>query len=209
MSISQMLRRIAVLEQTVAALREENRRLREQLDQIQRTNARQAAPFRGRESKKVPEDEKKRPGRKPRHPGTYRAVPEHVDQEIEKPLDCCPNCGGPLGECQPDRLPLRPGGRTGEQSGRTFLATGSARSEDFLREQNRSRPSDATNSRQSCGHLHPTRSRPNRLPCRSPPPPRLCRVYWLNRYRLFQPSLLTLLAAERFTSCVGRNRHKK
>lgn len=99
--IEQLLQRIAVLEQTVAALREENRLLREQLDQIQRTNARQAAPFRRRESKKIPEGEKKQPGRKPGHPGTCRAVPEHIDQEIEKPLDCCPNCGGPLDQCHP------------------------------------------------------------------------------------------------------------
>ena len=99
--IERLLQRIAELEQIVAALREENRLLREQLEQIQRTNARQAAPFRRRESKKVAEGEKKRPGRKPGHPGVYRAEPEQVDQEIEKPLDCCPNCGGPLGECHP------------------------------------------------------------------------------------------------------------
>ena len=106
--IEVLLHRIAALEQTVATLqdenrllREENRLLREQLEQQQRTSARQAAPFRRRESKKVSESEKKRPGRKPGHPGAHRAVPEHVDQEIEQPLDGCPHCGGSLSECRP------------------------------------------------------------------------------------------------------------
>jgi transposase len=98
--IDALLQRIAALEQAVATLQDENRLLREQLEQQQRTNARQAAPFRRRESKKVPEGEKKRPGRKPGHPGECRAVPEHVDQEIEQPLCGCPNCGGPVSDCR-------------------------------------------------------------------------------------------------------------
>ena len=100
-TIETLLQRIAVLEQTVATLQEENRLLREQLEQQQRTNARQAAPFRRRENKKVPEDKKKQPGRKPGHPGTNRPVPEQVDQEIEKTLDGCPKCGGPVSQCRP------------------------------------------------------------------------------------------------------------
>lgn len=99
--IDALLQRIAALEQNVATLQDENRLLREQLEQQQRTSARQAAPFRRRESKKVSEGEKKRPGRKPGHPGSRRPVPEHIDQEIEKRLDGCPKCGGPLGECRP------------------------------------------------------------------------------------------------------------
>lgn len=92
-NIETLLQRIAVMEQTIAAMQDENRLLREQLEQQQRTNARQAAPFRRRENKKTPDDQKKRPGRKPGHPGANRPVPEHVDQEIEKPLDGCPKCG--------------------------------------------------------------------------------------------------------------------
>jgi len=99
--IESLLQRIAALEQTVTSLREENRLLREQLEQQRRTNARQAAPFRRRETKKVSESEKKRPGRKPGHPGAHRAVPEQVDQEIEEPLCGCPRCGGPVSECHP------------------------------------------------------------------------------------------------------------
>jgi hypothetical protein len=98
--IETLLQRIAVLEHTVETLRDENKLLREQLEQQQRTSARQAAPFRRGENKKVPEDEKKRPGRKAGHPGSNRPVPEHVEQEIEQPLDGCPKCGGPVSECR-------------------------------------------------------------------------------------------------------------
>jgi len=107
-TIETLLQRIAVLEQTVLTLQEENRLLqadnrllREQLEQQHRTSARQAAPFRRRDSKKVPESEKKRPGRKPGHPGVCRQVPEQVDEEIEQPLDGCPKCGGSVSECRP------------------------------------------------------------------------------------------------------------
>jgi DNA repair exonuclease SbcCD ATPase subunit len=57
--IAELLHRIATLEQTVATLQDENRQLREQLAQQERSHARQAAPFRRRESKKVSEGEKK------------------------------------------------------------------------------------------------------------------------------------------------------
>ena len=100
-TIATLLRRIAELEQTVSTLQTENRLLREQLEQQQRSSARQAAPFRRRDSKKVSEDKKKRPGRKPGHPGSHRPVPEHIDQEIEQPLDGCPQCGSPVSECHP------------------------------------------------------------------------------------------------------------
>jgi hypothetical protein len=90
-TIETLLQRIAVLEKTVETLQNENKLLREHLEQQQRTSARQAAPFRRRENKKVPEGEKKRPGRKPGHPGTNRPVPEHIDQEIEQPWTVAPN----------------------------------------------------------------------------------------------------------------------
>ena len=100
-TIETLLRRIAELEETVASLQKENCLLREQLEQQQRVGARQAAPFRRRDNTKVPEEEKKRPGRKPGHLGGHRPVPEQVDEEIEQPLDGCPKCGGPVSECRP------------------------------------------------------------------------------------------------------------
>ena len=99
--IEGLLRRIAELEKTVSKLQEENSFLRKQLETQQRTNARQAAPFRRREAKKVADDKKKRPGRKPGHPGVCRPVPEHIDEEIEVPLSDCPQCNSPLNDCHP------------------------------------------------------------------------------------------------------------
>ena len=99
--IEGLLRRIAELEQTVSKLQEENSFLRKQLETQQRTNARQAAPFRRRNDKKVADDKKKRPVRKPGHPGVCRPVPEHIDEEIEVPLSDCPQCNSPLNDCQP------------------------------------------------------------------------------------------------------------
>jgi hypothetical protein len=93
--------RARTLEAENYELRAENTKLREQLEEEQRRAARQAAPFRRRDSKKIPEGEKKRPGRKPGHPGACRAVPEHVDAEVEVPLSECPCCGGAVDEVQP------------------------------------------------------------------------------------------------------------
>jgi hypothetical protein len=87
---------VAALEQTVRDLLDRNRQLQEKLDERARAAARQAAPFRRRESQKVPEGSKKRPGRPPGHPGAHRAVPDHVDEHAVVPLTGCPHCGGPV-----------------------------------------------------------------------------------------------------------------
>jgi transposase len=85
---------VAVLEQAI-------RELQQKLDEQQRAAARQAAPFRRRASRKVPEGQRKRPGRPPGHPGVSRAIPEHVDEQAEVPLDGCPGCGGPVTDVEP------------------------------------------------------------------------------------------------------------
>jgi transposase len=100
-SLQELHERLAYLEQRVRELEDENRRLREQLDEAQRAAARQAAPFRRREAKKVPDGQKKRPGRPKGHPGSHRVVPTHVDAEVEVPLPCCPQCGGGVEELEP------------------------------------------------------------------------------------------------------------
>lgn len=92
---------VADLRRTIAELLDQNRKLQEKLDERTRAAARQAAPFRRRESSKVPSEAKKRPGRPPGHAGAYRAVPEHVDEQAEVPLCGCPHCGGPVAEVQP------------------------------------------------------------------------------------------------------------
>ncbi len=87
---------VADLEQTIQDLSEQLRQIQEKLEEQARAAARQAAPFRRRESQKVPDGSKKRPGRPGGHPGVHRAVPDHVDERAEVPLTGCPHCGGPV-----------------------------------------------------------------------------------------------------------------
>src|SRR5512143_2747207 len=77
---------IATLEQRITALTAENPALPHQLGEPQRQAARQAAPFRRRGAKKVPEALRKRPGRPKGHPGVHRAVPTQVDEHVEVSL---------------------------------------------------------------------------------------------------------------------------
>ena len=65
--------------------------LEEQLAEAQRVAQRQAAPFRIAPEQRQPHP--KRPGRPAGHPGAYRRRPEHVDEHLEVPLECCPHCG--------------------------------------------------------------------------------------------------------------------
>jgi len=102
------------LRQRVDDLTTENSHLHQQLEEAQTQAARQAAPFRRPERKKIPADKRKKPGRPPGHPGTNRPIPSHVDQTIEVPLPACPNCGSPVVNCQEciqyveDIPPVRP-----------------------------------------------------------------------------------------------------
>ncbi len=83
---------LSVAVKQLDSLRSENGQLHQRLAELERASARQAAPFRREEKKKVPRGEQKKPGRKPGHAGAYRQIPERVDQEIEVPLECCPHC---------------------------------------------------------------------------------------------------------------------
>ena len=90
LEIARLLEQVRRLQAENERLQTENRQLSEKLDRLQkqvaeleRTNARQAAPFRREEKKKVPAGEKKRPGRKLGHRGACRAIPEHVDRRFQ------------------------------------------------------------------------------------------------------------------------------
>src|SRR3989304_9419134 len=92
---------IAGLRAEIDDLRGENDRLRQELAnaygriaELEQAAARQAAPFRRAEDRKVPEGEKKRPGQKPGHRGVCRVRPQEIDREIEVPLAVCPPCRG-------------------------------------------------------------------------------------------------------------------
>ena len=92
---------MAELVRRIAELVAENRALRDQLDEAQRQAARQAAPFRRRDSQKVPESRRKRPGRPKGHPAAYRPVPAQVDDHVEVALPACPHCGGAVEGLEP------------------------------------------------------------------------------------------------------------
>jgi hypothetical protein len=92
---------VARLQARLAQLERENAQLRQQLDEAQRQAARQAAPFRRRDSRKIPKDQHKPTGRPCGHPGAYRPVPAIVDEHHEVPLPQCPQCGGPVSQVEP------------------------------------------------------------------------------------------------------------
>lgn len=77
--------RIEQLERKVAELSR-------QLDELQRAQKRQAAPFRRRHHVEKP----RKPGRPKGHPPAMRSRPEHVDRIVDVPLDACPQCNVPL-----------------------------------------------------------------------------------------------------------------
>lgn len=82
------------LRQENQALREEIVRLRQQVQEAQRSAKRQAAPF----SKGLPKKHPKRPGRKGGKgygSKARRLVPDHVNETYSVPLpSCCPHCSG-------------------------------------------------------------------------------------------------------------------
>jgi transposase len=88
------------LEQENAQLKEQLEEAQSRIEELERTAARQAAPFRRREALKV--GEKRPPGRKAGHRGVRRERPPHVDHVVEQPLVACPHCGGAV----QDRAPL-------------------------------------------------------------------------------------------------------
>jgi transposase len=99
--IQQQKEELGELHAEVARLQGQLADATKRIEELERAAARQAGPFRRREKKKVPEEEKKRPGRDPGHRGACRSVPNEIDETVEVPLDACPKCGGPLMNCLP------------------------------------------------------------------------------------------------------------
>jgi transposase len=86
-----LVRRLAKVEQ-------QNRELRQRLDEARREQQRQAHPFRRR---KTQTGKPKKPGRRKGHPPALRPVPtpEQIDRVLNVPLHECPTCHVPL--CDP------------------------------------------------------------------------------------------------------------
>lgn len=94
-AIEKLTVKIEQLEQQIKDLNDRNEGLTAKVQQLETKAARQAAPFRIEEKKRA--SNPKKPGRPEGHPGSCRAIPDHVDEEIQVPLMACPDCGGKLG----------------------------------------------------------------------------------------------------------------
>jgi transposase len=93
-------RRIAELEKSNTRLQAKCDRLQAQLEQAQRANKRQAAPFAKGEPKKNPKSTARPKGAAYGKRG-HRPIPpdDQIDEILEAPLpDCCPHCGGDIAE---------------------------------------------------------------------------------------------------------------
>jgi hypothetical protein len=93
--IEQLQKELAELKQQIKDIHDRNDGLSAKVAELEKKEARQAAPFRIEEKHRVVE--RKRPGRPKGHPGVCRAVPDQVDEEIVVPLVECPHCRGPVG----------------------------------------------------------------------------------------------------------------
>jgi transposase-like protein len=94
---ARLKRENAALKERVHELEREGERLREMIEQLQRAQARQAAPHR-RDAKNRKSSGGASGGRKDGHRPAWRQKPteEEVDRVREEPLECCPHCGGPV-----------------------------------------------------------------------------------------------------------------
>ncbi|MGB0522777.1 MAG: hypothetical protein ACPGJS_07445, partial [Flammeovirgaceae bacterium] len=84
---------------TISELRGELKALQSKVEELERAAHRQAAPFRIKVSKLS--KEKKSPGRKRGHLGSYRKPSGPIDEYIEVSLPNCPHCQGEVGQVEP------------------------------------------------------------------------------------------------------------
>jgi len=97
--IQQLQKEMAELQEQIRDLNDRNNGLSRKVEALEKTAARQAAPFRLAEKHRSSAPQK--PGRPPGHPGVHRSIPEHVDQEIVVPLANCPQCGHAVRDPRP------------------------------------------------------------------------------------------------------------
>lgn len=74
------------------ALEEENIKLKETIKKI--------ANYKKSKTDKSKSKPWWRWGRKKRHEGAFRPMPDHIDHTVEVRMKKCPQCGGPISECQ-------------------------------------------------------------------------------------------------------------
>lgn len=79
----------------IKLLKEENRILRKRIEELEGKNKEKQVPPFVKPDKRT---KSKKLGRPKGHPGVCRAIPDHIDQQINHKLDCCPNCGTKVGK---------------------------------------------------------------------------------------------------------------
>jgi transposase len=97
--IQRMQSEIAQLKEQLRDLNDRNNGLSSKVEALEKTAARQAAPFRLADKHRGGTPQK--PGRPKGHPGAHRPIPPHVDQEIVVPLENCPQCGHAVSDPRP------------------------------------------------------------------------------------------------------------
>ena len=101
-----------VMQEHLAGLRAEIGRLQGRVTELEEQNRPPSAPFRRPAQERAANP--KKPGRAPGHPGSCRRVPEVIDEDLEVPLPCCPQCAGalalvtPLEQYLEELPPVRP-----------------------------------------------------------------------------------------------------
>ena len=74
--VKSLRKQVASLQKQLDDLHNQHKQLLDRMDAQQKALMRQAAPFRREPHRLVEPTQKKRPGRKEGHPGSYRRVPE-------------------------------------------------------------------------------------------------------------------------------------
>lgn len=97
--IEELKKKIVELEDKIRDLNDRNNQLSGKVEQLEKTAAGQAAPFRIQDHKRAVSPQK--PGRKAHHPGSWRPIPDHVDETIVVGLGQCPDCGRELQDRRP------------------------------------------------------------------------------------------------------------
>ena len=108
-AIEALQKEIEDLKSQIRDLNDRNNGLSRKVEALEKSAARQAAPFRVADKHRRSAPQK--PGRPKGHPGAHRSIPEHVDEEIVVPLQHCPECGRALSNPRPvvqyiEELPL-------------------------------------------------------------------------------------------------------
>lgn len=98
-AMEELAQKIHQLEEKIRELNDRNNELRGKVEALEKTAARQAAPFRIAEKRRSAHPQK--PGRPQGHPGAHRSIPDHIDQEIVVGLENCPDCGARLNNARP------------------------------------------------------------------------------------------------------------